>query len=36
MLYEELDLKNMISEYNIYRNRYLDIIIMLYREDRYF
>ena len=36
MLYRELDLKNMISKYNKYRNRFLDIIIMLYREDRYF
>ena len=36
MLYRELDLKNMISKYNKYRNRYLDMIIMLYSEDRYF
>ena len=36
MLYRELDLKNMISKYNKYRNRYLDMIIMSYREDRYF
>ena len=36
MLYRELDLKNMISKYNKYRNRYLGMIIMLYREDRYF
>ena len=36
MLYRELDLKNMISKYNKYRNIFLDIIIMLYREYRYF
>ena len=36
ILYRELDLKNMISKYNKYRNRFLDMIIMLYREDRYF
>ena len=36
MLYRELDLKNMIPKYNKYGNIFLDIIIMLYREDRYF
>ena len=36
MLYGELDLKNMISKYNKYRNRDIDMIIMLYREYRYF
>ena len=36
MLYMELDLKNMISKYNKYRNRDIDMIIMLYMEDRYF
>ena len=36
MLYRELDLKNMISKYNKYRNIFLDIIIMLYMDDRYF
>ena len=36
MLYRELDLKNMISKYNKYRNIFLDMIIMLYREYRYF
>ena len=36
MLYRELDLKNMISKINKYRNRFLDIIIMLYREVRFF
>ena len=36
MLYRELDLKNMISKYNKYTNIFLDMIIMLYMEYRYF